>query len=168
MCDADKTARHGSGDRSSPYPVSRLAPAFQPTDLAAELDRAESILSVRTSAKLLVIAEQIQTLQAEALKVLAEAREEHALNQAQCSFRRIPGHLYHLYCKENGVRFFSMLAPQDWGGTPPHRFVGSYRLEPDYSWSPANAPTPASDTGDLVKQLLEIGGGPYGAESSGD
>jgi hypothetical protein len=29
-----------------------------------------------------------------------------------------------------------MLSPQDWRGSPPDPFVGSYRLEPDMSFTP--------------------------------
>jgi hypothetical protein len=28
-----------------------------------------------------------------------------------------------------------MLSPEDWRGHPPHAFEGSYRLEPDMSWT---------------------------------
>jgi hypothetical protein len=152
-----QTPRHGS-DRSSPYPVSRLAPAFQSVDLAAEVALAESFLSARTGAKLRIVADQIKALQAQARKILDEAREERTLAQAQCGFKRIPGHTYHLYRKEDGGLFFSMLSPADWRGKPPYPFLGSYRLETDYSWTPARPPAASDETGDLVAQLLRIGG----------
>jgi hypothetical protein len=155
-----KPIHHDGEERSSPYPVSRLAPAFDTTDLAAEVDRAESMLSARTGAKLRVIADQIKALQAEARKVLDEAREEQALTHAQCSFKRIPGHSYHLYRKADGTSFFSMLSPGDWGGEPPHPFLGSYRLEADYSWTPADRTDSPDETGEMVAQLLCIGGLP--------
>jgi hypothetical protein len=163
----DKSVLHRGEDHCSPYPVSRLAPAFQMTDLAAEVERGESMLSARTGAKLRVIADQIKALQAEARKVLDEAREEQTLTRAQCSFKRIPGHTYHLYRKGGGVAFFSMLSPEDWGGRPPHEFLGSYRLEADYSWTPAEKARGADDTGELVNQLLRIGGLPGGSDMSG-
>jgi len=140
----------GLGDSSSPYPVSRLAPAFQAGDIATEVARAESMLSARTGAKLRVIADQIKALQREARKVLEEAREEQALNQAQCSFKRIPGKTYHLYRKRDGATVFSMLSPADWGGRPTQTFLGSYRLELDYSWTPAERAAQSDETGDLV------------------
>lgn len=154
----EKPLPHTGGDHSSPYPVSRLAPAFETTDLAAEVARAESMLSARTGAKLRVIADQIKTLQAEARKVLDEAREEQMLTRAQCGFKRIPGHCYHLYRKADGGSFFSMLSPADWQGEPPHVFLGSYRLEADYSWTPADEKGASDETGDLVAQLLRIDG----------
>jgi hypothetical protein len=160
----DKPILHRGLDHSSPYPVSRLAPAFEATDLAAEVARAEAMLSARTGAKLRVIADQIKALQAEARKVLIEACEEQSLTHAQCSFKRIPGHSYHLYRKSDGTSFFSMLSPADWHGEPPHPFLGSYRLEADCSWTPANESATPDETGDLVAQLLRIGGLPEGRQ----
>jgi hypothetical protein len=158
--DDDKPIRHPGAERSSPYPVSRLAPSFELADLAAEVARAESMLSARTGAKLRVIADQIKTLQTEARKVLEEAREEQALTRARCAFKRIPGHTYHLYRDDDGSSFFSMLSPADWRGEPPHAFLGSYHLNADYSWTSAGKGSAADDTGELVKQLLLIGGLP--------
>lgn len=153
---------HVGADHSAPYPIQRLAPPFQASDLAAELatelTRAEALLTARTGAKLRVIADQIRALQAEARKILDEAREEQALSQAECHFRRRPGHIYHLYRRADRGPYFSMLAPDDWGGQPPHAFIGSYRLEPDYSWTPLDRLDAGDDTGDMIRQLLRIGG----------
>ncbi|MGB5833532.1 MAG: DUF2452 domain-containing protein [Thiohalocapsa sp.] len=158
MSDDAKTILRRGDARSSPYPTSRLAPAFHAPRLAEEVARAESMLNARTSAKLRVIADQIKSLQAEALKVLDEARDEQALTQAQCAFKRIPGKLYHLYAKTDGSSYFSMLSPQDWRGQPPDSYSGSFRLEADYSWTPADKLDQPDDTGQLVQQLLRIGG----------
>jgi hypothetical protein len=156
--DNGKPTLHQGADRTAPYPVSRLAPAFQMTDLAAEVAQAESMLGARTGAKLRVIADQIKALQTQARMVLDEAREEQALNRAGCSFKRIPGHTYHLYRKGDGSSFFSMLSPEDWRGKPPYPFLGSYRLEADWSWSAAGESPEPDETGTLVTQLLRIGG----------
>ena len=155
---------HPGDARSAPYPVSRLAPAFDGGELAAEVARAEAMLSARSGAKLRVIADQIRLLQQEARKVLADAREEQMLTRAQCSFKRIPGKTYHLYQRASGGAFFSMLSPDDWGGASPHPFLGSYRLEADYSWTPAGQVGHGDETGALVEQLLRIGGLSPGAE----
>jgi hypothetical protein len=158
MSDDDKALLHRGDARSSPYPMSRLAPAFQAPGLADEVARAESMLSARTGAKLRVIADQIKALQAEARKVLDEARDEQALTHAECAFKRIPGKIYHLYRKGAGGTCFSMLSPADWGGAPPNEYLGSYRLEADYSWTPAERLDTPDDTGQVVQQLLHIGG----------
>lgn len=160
-----KNPVHQGGDRSAPYPVSRLAPAFESGDLAAEVARAETLLSARTSAKLRVIADQIKALRVEARKVLDDAREEQALTRARCGFKRIPGHIYHLYRKTNGSSYFSMLSPADWRGDPPDEHIGSYRLEADYSWTPAERADHVDETGEMVCQLLRIGGLTSGKET---
>jgi len=158
MTDEKKALLHQGSGRSSPYPVSRLAPAFQAPELAEEIARAESMLSARTSAKLRVIADQIKALQAEARKALDEARDEQALTHAECAFKRLPGKIYHLYRKPDGSRYFSMLSPEDWRGEPPHPYLASYRLEADYSWTALADLDQRDDTGDLVQQLLRIDG----------
>jgi hypothetical protein len=116
------------------------------------------MLSARTGAKLRVIADQIKALQQEARKVLAEAKEEQALTRARCAFKRIPGRTYHLYRNPLGESFFSMLSPLEWGGAAPNEFLGSYRLENDYSWTPESRAAEGDDTGEIVDQLLRIGG----------
>lgn len=120
---------------SSSYPVSRLAPAFHAPDLRDHIDRVEAMLGARTSAKLGLIAEQIRQLQDSARAILQEAEQEQALHQVACAFERKPGHVYHLYRKQDGSRFWSMLSPDDWRGQSPHPCIGSYRLEADYSWT---------------------------------
>ncbi|MBK1702074.1 DUF2452 domain-containing protein [Thiococcus pfennigii] len=156
--ETNQAVPHVGPEHSAPYPTSRLAPAFQAPELAAEIARAEGLLGARTGAKLRVIADQIKALQAEARKVLDEAREEQALTHAECHFKRRPGQVYHLYRRADGRTFFSMLSPTDWGETPPHAFVGSYRLENDYSWTPAERLADDDDTGAMIGQLLRIGG----------
>jgi hypothetical protein len=149
---------HRGPEHSAPYPLSRLAPAFHSPDLAAEVAQAERLLGARTAAKLRVIAEQIETLKETARRVIDEARDEQTLNQAPCTFRRIPGKTYHLYRKVEGGGYFSMLSPADWHGAPPHDFIGSYQLETDGSWTPAGRVAHADDTRELVNQRLRIGG----------
>lgn len=138
MCDSEKHEGTGSErpDRSSPYPVSRLAPAFEPVDLSREISEADRLLNTRVRARLKVIADQIRFLQQEARSILAEARRDQELNHARCGFQRKPGKIYHLYRKDNGTTYFSLLSPDDWRNRPPHDFVGSYRLENDMGWTP--------------------------------
>jgi len=153
----ERSKPHRGPDHSAPYPVSRLAPAFQAEDLARELAQAEAMLSARTTAKLQVIVEQIHSLQAQAREVLREAQQEQALTRARCTFKRIPGQTYHLYRKGDGSSYFSMLSPADWRGWPPDEPIGSYRLEADWSWTPAGQERSREETGDRVRELLRIG-----------
>ena len=145
---------HQGDERSSPYPVSRLAPSFGLVELAQELEQADQMVSGRANAQLAQIAGQIRALQAQAREVLEAAKDDMQLHRAKCNFRKIPGKVYHLYRHAGGELHFSMLSPQDWRGQPPQEFVGSYRLQNDMSWLPAEQ-TPGGPDPELL-QLLAL------------
>lgn len=106
--------------------------------MAEEIQRADQLLSSVVGGKLEHIARQMRALQQEARETLAQAQRDAALHRASCSFRKRPGELYHLYERPDGQQYFSMLSPEEWGGAPPHRFCGSYRLEANMAWTPAS------------------------------
>ena len=151
----DKSLLHEGGANSSPYPVSRLAPGFGLVDLAREIEQADQSVAWRLEAQLRVIADQVKALQSQARDILQQAKSDQRLHHARCTFRRIPGHVYHLYQEADGATAFSMLSPDDWGGRPPRPFLGSYRLENDMSWTPAEAIQQPDDSRQLVARLLE-------------
>jgi hypothetical protein len=106
-------------------------------DVAREIQAADTVLSAVAGGKLEAIARQIRALQQEAARTLEEARQDAELHRVHCSFKKIPGKLYHLYERSNAERYFSLLSPDDWSGKPPHAFHGSYRLEADMRFTPA-------------------------------
>lgn len=126
---------HRGDARSSPYPTSRLAPSFGLVDLAAEVERADQAISGRANAQLELIARQIRQLQAQAHEILEQADRDRQLHQARCSFRKVPGQTYYLYRRNDGELQFLRLSPEDWGGRPPHEFLGAWRLEADQRWT---------------------------------
>jgi hypothetical protein len=134
MTDRDQDSRHDGPASQSPYPVSRLAPAFQLVDVAREIQLADSMLSEMVAGKLEIIAEQIRNLQAQARAILSKAEVDAALHRATCRFNKRPGQVYHLYERADGRSYISMLSPAEWG-TPPHRHCGGFRLEADMSWT---------------------------------
>jgi len=150
----DSAERHAGPDHSSPYPVSRLAPAFDLVDVAKQIQQADQMVNTRASSKLKVIADQIKALQEEARDVLEETQRDQELHRAQCNFKRQPGHIYHLYRRPDGTLYFSMLSPEDWNGRPPHEYRNSYRLEADQSWTPVEELDRSDDTQELVQRLL--------------
>lgn len=150
--------RHPGPAHSCPYPTSRLGAPVDLLDLAREIAAADAVVNARVTAKLEVIADQIRALQAEARKVLAQACRDRELHAAECRFRRIPGKTYHLYRREDGRRYFSMLAPADWGGRPPDAYLGAYRLGTDQSWTPAEEGSGAEQARRLVQHLLSPAG----------
>lgn len=150
----EESKKHQGTDHAAPYPVSRLAPAFDLVDLAREIAEADRLLNTRVSAKLKIIADQIRTLQDQAREVLSEAKRDQDLNHVACNFAKKPGTVYHLYSRSDGTRYFSMLSPDDWQGMPPHSFLGAYRLESDLSWTPATEMDRPDESRELVRRLL--------------
>jgi hypothetical protein len=134
-------------ERAAPYALSRLAGPVSLVDVAREIEQADAFLASTTHAQLSLIADQMAALRAEAERVMARARSNAELHRAEARFVRTPGKVYHLYERDGSlsgpsaeatspVRYWSMLSPEDWGASPPHRFLGSFRLEPDQSWTP--------------------------------
>lgn len=136
--------RHPGPAHSSPYPVSRLAPTHDLVDVARQIAEADQLIGTVVHGKLSVIAEQIRGLQAQARTIMEQAQQHATLHRARCSFHKRVGHVYHLYARPDGSSYFSMLGPDDWRNAPPHAFLGSHRLEPDMSWTPAGAEGPSS------------------------
>ena len=126
------------------------------------MQTADQFVRATTGGKLQVIVDQIRFLQEQARRILEDGRRDSQLHHAACNFQKVPGHTYHLYEREDGSAYFSMLGPpvcelctciyvtalqcqlsglplQEWGrGGPGHHFLGSYRLEHDRSWTPAD------------------------------
>lgn len=130
--------RHEGPASTSPYPMSRLGARIDLVDTAREIAQADAVIGAVTADKLAQIAEQIRALQDQARELLARAQRDAVLHRAACNFQKVPGQVYHLYRKGDGddaPHHFSMLSPDDWRGAPPHTYVGSYRLEPDHSWT---------------------------------
>ncbi len=145
---------HQGSDNSAPYPVRRMAPVTDLVDMAKEIAKADNMLSTNAHGKLKLIADQIRALQAEAQKVLEDTRHSQQLHRAKCNFKRQPGRIYHLYSKADG-EYFSMLAPQEWGGAPPHQYCGSYRLESDLSWTAVEEIEQHDARDEIIQALLD-------------
>lgn len=148
--------KHDGPARTSPYPVSRLAPRHDLVDVAREIAEADRAIGAVVGGKLEVIARQIRALQEEATSLLEEARRDLALHRAEHGFVLRPGSIYHLYRRDGDRLYWSLLSPEDWGGEPPHPYEGSYRLEGDQSWTPVEEldERAAEPPEELVRKLL--------------
>ncbi len=146
--------RHEGSSSTSPYPVSRLGAVMDLVDTAREIAQADTVIGAVATDKLAQIAEQIRALQDQAREVLSRAHRDATLHRARCNFQKVPGQIYHLYARADGERYFSMLSPDDWRAAPPHPFQGSYRLEPDQSWT-ALEELPARDAMRVKARLLQ-------------
>ena len=128
--------RYTGPANASPYPMSRLAPAYTLVDAAAQIQAADQTLALMTGGKLGVIADQIQRLQEQARALLECARRDAELHRAECRFEKKPGDVLHLYCRDgDDSRWLSRLAPDEWVTPQAQTFEGSYRLELDMSFT---------------------------------
>ncbi|XP_001850732.2 uncharacterized protein C1orf50 homolog [Culex quinquefasciatus] len=124
--------------------------------LAKDIQSADIQVENNACAKLLVIAEQVKFLQEQARKILEETQAAQELHHAACNFKKIPGHIYHLYRRDSGQTYFSMLSPEEWGSNSTTQiYVGSYRLEHDLTWTPIERLQQVSDSLQWARQLLE-------------
>ncbi len=81
-----------------------------------------------------------QQLQAEARGVVGAARRDMALHAVPLNGTKLRGRDYHLFARPSGERFFSLLEAADYRGIDPAiRFVASYRLNHDGSWTRLDA-----------------------------
>ena len=151
----DSKFRHKGSDTTAPYPVSRMAPAVELVDLAKEIANADQMLNLQVNNKLSLIADQIKNLQETARRILETAQRDQMLNQAECNLKKLPGKIYHLYKKPNSRQYLSLLSPQDWQGSSPHQFMGSFRFETDYSWTELEQLSNKSSENKLVNSLIE-------------
>jgi len=145
--------RYDGPSHAAPYGLSRMAPAYDLVDVAAQIQKADETLATMTGGKLAVIAEQIAKLQEQARVLLERARRDAELHRARCSFEKKAGAVYHLYRKPDDTLWFSMIAPDEWTTKPAHAFEGSYRLELDMSFTRVDveeAPSPIVPVAELL------------------
>lgn len=155
----DGSGRYRGPSKAAPYALSRLSGPVSLVEVAREIEQADQWLASTASAKLGVIAEQMLALRDKAQRVLEKAQRDAELHRAEARFKRYPGRTYHLYERAEGVRYWSLLSPEEWNGAPPHPFVGSYRLEADQSFTAlledgSEADDPNSDLAARLKQRL--------------
>lgn len=127
--------RYDGPARAAPYPMSRMAPAFDLVNVAAAIQAADQTLATMTSGKLGLIADQIKRLQSEALAILEKAKRDAELHRVSCAFVKQPGGSYHLYRRADGVLWFSRLAPEEWVTPQAQTYEGTYVLELDQSFT---------------------------------
>lgn len=132
--------RYEGPARAAPYPLSRMAPAYDLVNVAEQIQKADQTLAAMTGGKLGVIADQIAKLQEQARQLMEKARRDADLHRAQCSFEKRPGGEYHLYRRTNGETWFSRLSPSEWVTPQEQSYEGTYRLELDMSFTRLDVP----------------------------
>ncbi len=120
-----------------PYGTSVSDVPIRLVDRAREIELAHTALQTLANGKLELILKQIRQLQEEAKLILEETQISAELHSIKCNFEKKIGNIFHLYQKENGEKYFSLLSPEEWG-IPPHKFLGSYLLRADQTFQKVN------------------------------
>ncbi|KAG5274693.1 hypothetical protein AALO_G00139130 [Alosa alosa] len=120
----------------SSYQTNRIGDPMDLVSLAEQVQKSDEFVRANACNKLTVIADQIRYLQEQARKVLEDAKKHADLHHAACNVVKKPGNMYYLYMRESGQRYFSIISPQEWGSSCPHKFLGAYKLQYDMSWTP--------------------------------
>lgn len=102
-------------------------------DRAREIETAHVAIQNFANAKLELILKQIQTLQNEAKQILEQAQVSAELHKVQCNFEKKIGMILYLYERPSLEKYFSLLSPEEWG-TPPHKFLGAFKLKADFTF----------------------------------
>jgi len=130
-------------------PSRTLDPPFSLVDRAREIENAEGSIQSHVNGKLDLIVNQIRMLKEEARSILEQAERDLELHRAKCNFEKRAGQTIHLYQKGEDEFYFSLLSPEEWGGTPPHPFAGSYRMNGDRSFDRVDDGSPGGDADQL-------------------
>ena len=111
--------------RLKSYPTEIGSQKFSPDDIQLFKIEKTSKLKHHFSSK-------FSELQSEYKKLIEEININERLYLAKHSFEPIPGKSYHLYIKENGEEFLSLISPKEWGDR--FEYVGTFEFFSDGRW----------------------------------
>ena len=112
-----------------PYGDNRSAPAFKDTSNEVSVWKSQKH---EASNKYFNI--KLKELQEEYSKLSEEYQLNEMVYNAQCRFSPVIGEVYHLYEREDGSTFLSMVGPNEWLSVRPQQFIGSFKLTSSDKW----------------------------------
>ena len=68
-------------------------------------------------------------------KLLSDFNWNKLIFESDISFTPVIGKVYHLYEKENGKKFMSLISPSDWGNSSKLKFIGSFKQDSRQKWN---------------------------------
>jgi len=107
-----------------PYGSNLGAPAIKPDDIASWKSKGAHRVNSDFKAR-------YEELKDEYRKLIEEYKWNDLIYHAQYSFEPINGHIYHLYKREDGGLFLSIIGPKEWK----QNFIGSFQLDSKDKWT---------------------------------
>jgi hypothetical protein len=130
--DIDKVAQNPG---LLPYAHTLSSGVIKPDDMGKVKSNALLAMEQQTDMQLRQIQEQIELLYKQAQDIKARTDISVWIYQAQMGFNPLVGHVYHLYEKDDGNHFLSMVSPTEWGRSRSFkRFVATVKLLADHTW----------------------------------
>lgn len=105
------------------YPTAVGAPVITPIDSSAWKNRSIARINHKIEAKYL-------ELKTEFTKIMQEFEYNKLIFEAKFTFEPVIGEVYHLYKRDNGESFLSMIAPNECN----FNILGSFYLNADQTW----------------------------------
>ena len=129
------SSKYNGPAQGTPYPLQIISPTISNIVIVEQQCSITQNLTTTLEVQLQLLAEQIQSLQSKAEQLIAEAKKNIDLHSIPCSVLKRAGIIYHLYERENGKLFMSIISPEEWGSLKNFKHCGSYELQHDMSWS---------------------------------
>ena len=109
---------------SKRYPTEIGAPKFEPDNISLfKIEKTSKIKKYYSS--------KFEEMTKEYEKLMSEIKVNERLYMAAHNFEPISGETYHLYKKESGEEFLSLISPEQW---KKFEFVGSFKFLSDGRW----------------------------------
>ncbi len=109
---------------SKRYPTEVGGPKFEPDNISLfKIEKTSKIKKYYSS--------RFEEMTKEYEKLMSEIQMNERLYTASHNFEPTSGEIYHLYKKESGEEFLSLISPEQW---KKFDFIGSYRFLSDGRW----------------------------------
>jgi hypothetical protein len=109
---------------SKRYPTEVGGPKFEPDNISLfKIEKTSKIKKYYSS--------KFEEMTKEYEKLMSEIQMNERLYTASHNFEPISGETYHLYRKESGEEFLSLISPEQW---KKFEFIGSYKFLSDGRW----------------------------------
>lgn len=118
-----------------PYAHTVGGAIIRPDDMGKIKSNALLAMEQQTDMQLKQIQEQINLLFKQATAIKERSELSVTIYQSQMGFDPLIGHVYHLYEKDDGAYFLSMIGPAEWGRSKKfERYMAKVKLLADHTW----------------------------------
>ncbi len=116
--------------RSKQYPTEIGSTKFSPDNISLfKLEKTQKVKTHFTS--------KFEEIQKQYQELMDDIFINERLYKANHNFEPISGSKYHLYKKESGEEFLSMISPTEWNNK--FEFIGTFQLLSDGRWEKTNS-----------------------------